>query len=41
MALLGSSTVTMTGNGPPEQLSGMTVSEDFFPMVGWTVPPTV
>jgi putative ABC transport system permease protein len=34
VALIGFASDTLVGNGPPEQLRGMTVSEDFFPMIG-------
>ena len=39
MALIGGTSVTVTGDGDPERLLAMTVSEDFFPMLG--VRPTV
>ena len=39
LALLGATRVTLTGDGDPEQLLAMTVSEDFFPML--SVRPTL
>src|SRR5687767_4284226 len=34
IALIGSASGTLTGQGPPEEIRGMAVSEDFFSIVG-------
>jgi putative ABC transport system permease protein len=34
LALIGFSSGTLSGDGAPEQVRGMAVSEDFFPMIG-------
>ena len=34
LALIASASGTLTGDGPPEELRGMAVSEDFFRMIG-------
>ena len=34
LALIGTASGTLTGDGPPEAIRGMTVSEDFFRMIG-------
>ena len=34
LALIGFSAGTLSGDGPPEEVRGMAVSEDYFPMIG-------